>query len=155
MASQKGRANTNTIPEVITVIAKARRPPSRLCIACSKGQVDTTIMLAQIDAAKKGRSTQSDPAIDTDLVSKIAKATGVPLVLHGSSGVSDADLQSAIRAGMRKINIATHLNHVFSDSVRAILASDPALVDPRKYIGAGRKEVASEITRLLKILNLE
>ncbi len=38
----------------------------------------------------------------------------VPLVLHGSSGVADADLTRAVEAGMTKVNIATHLNNVFT-----------------------------------------
>ena len=69
--------------------------------------------------------------------------------------MSDIDLQSAVRAGMSKINVATHLNHLFTDSIRATLVGDPHLVDTRKYIGVARNVVAAEITRLLKLLNLE
>ena len=53
---------------------------------------------------------------------------------------------------MRKINIATHLNHVFTDEVRQALSGDPKMVDPRKYIKPARKAVASEIARLLLLL---
>ena len=53
---------------------------------------------------------------------------------------------------MRKINIATHLNHVFSNEVRAALSGDPKLVDPRKYIKPARTAVAAEIARLLTLL---
>jgi fructose-bisphosphate aldolase class II len=116
---------------------------------------ETGVDLLAVAVGSSHAMTSRDAELDFHLIAEIHRTISIPLVLHGSSGVSDSDLQSAIRGGMRKINIATHLNHVFSDSVRAILASDPALVDPRKYIGSGRKEVASEITRLLKILNLE
>ncbi len=68
--------------------------------------------------------------------------------------MSDPDLQTAIRSGMRKINIATHLNHVFTDAVRSLIATDPKMVDPRKYIGKARGDVASEVARLLTLLNL-
>jgi fructose/tagatose bisphosphate aldolase len=76
----------------------------------------------------------------------------VPLVLHGSSGVPDDGLAAAVAAGLTKINIATQLNKAFTAAVRARLAGDPALVDPRRYGAAGRDAVAREVTRLLTVL---
>jgi fructose-bisphosphate aldolase, class II len=95
-----------------------------------------------------------DASLDFQLIREIASEVKVPLVLHGSSGVSDSDLQEAVRAGMRKINIATHLNGVFTQRVRAELGKNPTLTDPRKYIGLGRDDVSDEVARLLKLLNL-
>lgn len=95
-----------------------------------------------------------DASLDFQLIRDIATEVKIPLVLHGSSGVSDGDLQEAVRAGMRKINIATHLNGIFTDRIRAELDKNPSLTDPRKYIGLGREDVSDEIARLLKLLNL-
>ena len=95
-----------------------------------------------------------DASLDFQLIRDIAAEVKVPLVLHGSSGVSDSDLQEAVRAGMRKINIATHLNGVFTQRVRTELEKNPGLTDPRKYIGLGRDDVSDEVARLLKLLNL-
>jgi ketose-bisphosphate aldolase len=95
-----------------------------------------------------------DASLDFQLIRDIASEVKVPLVLHGSSGVSDSDLQEAVRAGMRKINIATHLNGVFTQRVRDELGKNPTLTDPRKYIGLGRDDVSDEIARLLRLLNL-
>ena len=53
---------------------------------------------------------------------------------------------------MTKINIATQLNKVFTAAVRARLAADERLVDPRKYVAAGRDAVAAEVARLLAVL---
>ena len=75
----------------------------------------------------------------------------MPLVLHGSSGVSDAGMQAAIKAGMTKINVSTHLNKVFTAAVRDALAADPALVDSRKWLRPARDAVAVEVTRLLQL----
>ena len=116
---------------------------------------ETGVDLLAVAVGSSHAMTSRDAKLDFDLIAQTHGIVPVPLVLHGSSGVSDPDLQSAVRAGMRKINIATHLNHVFTNSIREALAADPKLVDPRKYIGAGRTEVAAEISRLLKILNLE
>lgn len=95
-----------------------------------------------------------DASLDFRLIRDIAAEVKIPLVLHGSSGVSDADLQEAVRAGMRKINIATHLNGIFTDRVRAELGKNPSLTDPRKYIGLSRDDVSDEVARLLTLLNL-
>ena len=97
--------------------------------------------------------TTRDATLDFALIQEIAKTVSVPLVLHGSSGVSDSDLQKAVRAGMSKINIATHLNNVFTHEIRQALDSNPKLVDPRKYIAPGRDVVATEVARLLTLLH--
>ena len=96
--------------------------------------------------------TTRDATLDFDLIAEIARTVSVPLVLHGSSGVSDPDLQKAVKAGMSKINIATHLNNVFTHEVREALNANPKLVDPRKYIAPGRDAVATEVARLLTLL---
>lgn len=98
--------------------------------------------------------TTRDATLDFDLIAEIASVAALPLVLHGSSGVSDLDLQRAVRAGMSKINIATHLNGVFTHEIRAALNANPKLVDPRKYVGLGREAIAKEVARLLALLNL-
>jgi fructose-bisphosphate aldolase class II len=90
--------------------------------------------------------------LDFDLIGRLSAAVDVPLVLHGSSGVADADLTRAVAAGMTKINISTHLNSVFTGAVRGALACNTGLVDPRKYLSPGREAVAAETTRLLRLL---
>ena len=97
--------------------------------------------------------TTRDATLDFALIQEIAKTVSVPLVLHGSSGVNDNDLQKAVKAGMSKINIATHLNNVFTHEIRQALDSNPKLVDPRKYIASGRDSVATEVARLLTLLH--
>jgi fructose-bisphosphate aldolase class II len=96
--------------------------------------------------------TTRDATLDFDLIAEIARTVSVPLVLHGSSGVNDPDLQKAVQAGMSKINIATHLNNVFTHEIREALNANPKLVDPRKYIAPGRDAVATEVARLLTLL---
>jgi fructose-bisphosphate aldolase class II len=93
-----------------------------------------------------------DAVLDVGLITAIARAVSVPLVLHGSSGVPDADLAAAVAAGMTKVNIATQLNKVFTAAVRRRLAGDAGLVDPRKYGSAGRAAIAPEVARLLGVL---
>jgi fructose-bisphosphate aldolase class II len=90
--------------------------------------------------------------VDRELIARLAEVVPVPLVLHGSSGLSDEELVAGVRAGMTKINISTHLNALFTDAVRSVLAADPSVVDPRKYVAPGREAVAAEVERLLRLL---
>src|SRR5690606_930747 len=77
----------------------------------------------------------------------------VPLVLHGSSGVADADLAHAFEAGMTKVNVSTHLNKEFTRAARTHLDAHPETVDPRTYVGPARDAVAGEVAHLLKVLH--
>lgn len=96
--------------------------------------------------------TTKEAVLDLALVAELRAALPVPLVLHGSSGVPDDALREAVRAGMKKINIATHLNKAFTGALRDHLAGDPAVVDPRTYVDSGRRAVAREVTHLLGVL---
>ncbi|MFI8826769.1 ketose-bisphosphate aldolase [Streptomyces sp. NPDC053431] len=93
-----------------------------------------------------------DAALDFALIRALRAAVPVPLVLHGSSGVADDELTAAVEHGMTKVNLATHLNRVFTTAAREVLDGDPALVDTRRYLGAGRTAMAAEVTRLLGVL---
>ncbi|MEX0913360.1 MAG: class II fructose-bisphosphate aldolase, partial [Demequina sp.] len=66
-----------------------------------------------------------------------------------SSGVADDDLIEAVARGMRKINIATHLNTLFTQRAREVLEAQPQIVDPRKYLGPAKDVVEDEVARLL------
>jgi fructose-bisphosphate aldolase class II len=96
--------------------------------------------------------TVREAALDLELIAALREAVPVPLVLHGSSGVPDGALTASVGAGMRKVNISTHLNRLYTEAVRAALAADPALVDPRRWLGPGRDAVAAEVARLLGVL---
>ncbi|WP_144711596.1 class II fructose-bisphosphate aldolase [Curtobacterium pusillum] len=94
-----------------------------------------------------------EASVDRALVGRLRAAVPVPLVLHGSSGLSDAELSGAVHAGMTKINISTHLNGLFTRALRAALEARPDVVDPRKYVSAGRDAIATETARLLTLLH--
>ncbi|WP_406394884.1 ketose-bisphosphate aldolase [Streptomyces sp. NBC_00887] len=93
-----------------------------------------------------------DAALDFGLISRLRDAVGVPLVLHGSSGVGDTGLARAVAAGMTKVNISTHLNKLFTQAVRTYLDTHAEAADPRKYLGPAREAVTTEVTRLLHVL---
>lgn len=65
------------------------------------------------------------PKIDIERVKAIREATGgIPLVLHGGSGIPDDQVKAAIKAGIRKMNIGTDVCCAFADGTKEIL-DDP------------------------------
>ena len=93
-----------------------------------------------------------DAVLDLELIKAIHAEVPVPLVLHASSGVPDETIRAAIAAGLTKINIATQLNKVFTAAVRACLAGEDIITDPRRYLSAGRAAIVGEVSRLLRVL---
>ncbi|MFC8506740.1 ketose-bisphosphate aldolase [Streptomyces sp. NPDC057411] len=94
-----------------------------------------------------------DASLDFALIAALRARLSVPLVLHGSSGVCDEDLAVAVGHGMTKVNIATHLNRVFTRAAREVLDADRDLADTRRYLGAGRTAMAHEVARLIRVLD--
>lgn len=62
------------------------------------------------------------PKLDFDRIEKIREMTGVPLVMHGGSGVSVEDTQHAIRCGIRKINYFSYMSNAGVKGVEKLLA---------------------------------
>lgn len=93
--------------------------------------------------------------LDIERLKKIAKLVKLPIVLHGASGVLedvkdlaekygaklgeargvlDADIKSAIRHGVAKINIDTDLRLAFTAGLREAVHDLPKVIDPRKLL---------------------
>lgn len=86
------------------------------------------------------------PELDFERLDKIRRLTGIPLVLHGSSGVPDEDIRKAITLGVRKVNIDTNIREAFVAALRQAAADNPREIDPRKLLGPARA-AAVEIIR--------
>ncbi|MBR5518286.1 MAG: class II fructose-bisphosphate aldolase [Clostridia bacterium] len=66
------------------------------------------------------------PKIDIDRIKAIRQATGgIPLVLHGGSGIPDDQVKEAIKAGIRKMNIGTDVCCAFAEGTKETL-DDPS-----------------------------
>jgi fructose-bisphosphate aldolase, class II len=97
--------------------------------------------------------TTRDATLDHSLIAELKRAVGVPLVLHGSSGVSDDELRRAVAGGLVKVNIGTALNIAFTSAVRPVLDGDPKLVDPRRYLKPGRDAMADAVAHFLTVIS--
>jgi fructose-bisphosphate aldolase class II len=114
---------------------------------------DTGVDALAVAVGSSHAMTDRTAELDTDLIAALRESVPVPLVLHGSSGVPDDGLVAAVKAGMTKVNVATHLNQVFTRAMTERLGASPT-VDTRKYLGAARDAVTDEAARLLQLLAL-
>lgn len=78
------------------------------------------------------------PQLDFARLQEVQRVTGVPLVLHGGSGIPDEDVVRAISLGIAKVNINTENQEIFTSAVRQALLQHQDLYDPRKYLGPAK-----------------
>ncbi len=67
-----------------------------------------------IAKARKGRKKIA-AKLDLDHLSELARATGIPLVLHGGSSVPVGYVREAVKLGISKINIATEIRQAYEE----------------------------------------
>ena len=66
----------------------------------------------------------TEPKLNFDIVSGVREKTeGVPVVMHGGSGVSKEDFHKAIKAGVRKINYFTYMDKAAGNAAAEYIAS--------------------------------
>ncbi len=111
----------------------------------------------------KLKAGEEAPPLRFDILDEVEKRIpGFPIVLHGASsvvqdyvalinkyggkmegavGVPEEQLRRAAKSAVCKINIDSDGRLVVTAKVREYLANHPGEFDPRKYLGAARKEL--------------
>ena len=67
---------------------------------------------------------KAKPVLDLDRVKVISEKTGLPLVMHGGSGVSPEDYRTGIANGLRKINYYSYMSKAGTQAVKELLAKE-------------------------------
>ena len=63
------------------------------------------------------------PKLDFERIETISGRTGLPLVLHGGSGLSDSDFRTAVQKGVCKVNIFTDIDKAGKAGIEKGLAA--------------------------------
>jgi fructose-bisphosphate aldolase class II len=92
---------------------------------------------------------RGEPQLDLQRLGAIANATPVPLVLHGGSGISDDDFQTAISTGICKINIYTEMSAAASDRIRQLTGAEDHVDYPSLLLEA-RQSVKSVVVHRMQ-----
>lgn len=91
------------------------------------------------------------PVLDVPRLARIRAKVDIPLVLHGASGLSDDDVRACIREGICKVNFATELRVAYSDAVKAAIAENPKVYDPKAYGKLGRAAVTELVCGRMEV----
>ncbi len=91
------------------------------------------------------------PVLDAQRVSDLVAATGVPMALHGGTGLSAAQFSDLIGRGCAKVNVSTALKIAYMEANRRYLGEDPKAADPPglfRYVRAAVMEMAAQHIRM-------
>lgn len=146
--SVEGEIGSVAYNDTASTIRDERTDPELAAELCSRTGVDAVA----VSVGTVHKLTEERATIDHDLLARIAELTRTPLVIHGSSGVPDHDLQRMARGPVAKFNIGTRLRRVWGETLRSQLAAQPDGFDRLKLTDAplaALQQRAQEIIALL------
>ena len=96
---------------------------------------------------------QGEPVLGFVEMEAIGKATDMPLVLHGGTGIPDDKIQKAISCGTCKINVNTECQLAFNKILREFLADEKnaKVYDPRKLLTPATKGIQAAVTEKMNV----
>ncbi|WHE08598.1 class II fructose-1,6-bisphosphate aldolase [Thermoanaerobacterium thermosaccharolyticum] len=98
---------------------------------------------------------KGEPKLDFDRLKKIKEMLKMPIVLHGASGVPEADIRKAVSLGVNKINIDTDLRQAFAARIRELLKEDGEVYDPRKILGPCKEAMKEVVKNKMRMFGSE
>lgn len=92
-----------------------------------------------------------EPKLHADRVKEIADATGIPLVLHGASGNSEAEIVECIKAGVAIVHINTELRVLYRKSLEESFKNNPDEVAPYRFLAPARDAMKAYVVGKLRV----
>lgn len=92
------------------------------------------------------------PTLKLDRIKEIRDEIKIPVVLHGGSGLSKEDYQTAVKNGVRKINYYTYMNKAAGEAVKEILSKDEEYVFFDEMALAAQDAMYHNLVNFMKIL---
>lgn len=94
--------------------------------------------------------------LNFDLLAEISKATkGIPLVLHGGTGIPEDQVLKSIKLGVSKINVNTECQLAFAAATRKYIEAGKDLegkgFDPRKLLAPGAEAIKEVVREKLRV----
>ena len=94
-----------------------------------------------------------NPTIDIERINKLRSMAGVPIVLHGGSGIIDDEFTKAINAGISIIHINTEIRLAWRQGMEKALKENPEEVVPYKILPIAIKEIKNAVDKRLKLFS--
>ena len=90
------------------------------------------------------------PEIAFDRIEEISSRTGIPLALHGGTGLEDTVFQKCVSLGCAKVNISTQIKYAFIDGF-VDYHNEHKMYEPLKPLKAQFDRMKKEVTENIKI----
>ena len=136
------------IPEGVSEVTMTK--PENAKIFVEQTGID---LLAPSIGNVHGMVKGGNPKLNIDRIKTIREACGVPLVLHGGSGISDKDFTNAIKAGISIIHINTEIRVAYKEALEKSLDENPNEIAPYKYLQEAVSAVEEVVEKKLKLFN--
>ncbi|RED58576.1 class II fructose-1,6-bisphosphate aldolase [Cohnella lupini] len=94
---------------------------------------------------------RGQPKLGFDRMGEIRRLTGLPLVLHGGSGLPDEEVRKAISLGTAKINVNTDNQIACTSAIRTYLLDNPEAYDPRHYLVPARNAIQRSVSAKMRL----
>jgi ketose-bisphosphate aldolase len=94
---------------------------------------------------------KGQPDIRLDLLEKLAAASAVPLVLHGTTGLADETVRKCIAMGMAKLNLGTLIRTRYMEFAAEVLAGGAHQNHPWRFHSAIKDRLKPEIRHILEV----
>ncbi|MGI9118077.1 MAG: class II fructose-bisphosphate aldolase [Minisyncoccia bacterium] len=94
------------------------------------------------------------PHINAQLVKEIKNTVGIPLVLHGGSGLTDEDFTNAIQAGISVVHINSEIRLAYRDAVQTSIENQPNEINPAKILTPAVDAIEQVVEGRLKLFNM-
>jgi fructose-bisphosphate aldolase class II len=94
---------------------------------------------------------RGQPKLGYARMGEIRQLIGLPLVLHGGSGLPDDEIRQAIKLGTAKINVNTDNQAAFTQAIRGFLAENPDAYDPRNYLIPARQAIQESVKAKIRL----
>jgi fructose-bisphosphate aldolase class II len=94
-----------------------------------------------------------NPDLNIERIKELRAIGGIPMVLHGGSGISDQDFTDAIQAGIAIVHINTEIRVAYRDGIKNILAETPDEIAPYRFMKGGVDGVARIVEERLRLFN--
>ena len=98
---------------------------------------------------------KTTPHLDSQRVTDIVGATGVPVALHGGTGMTPEQFSDLIARGCAKVNISTALKIAFMKSGYDFMTEHPGDYDPPKIFAAQRAAVMEMAKHHIRLFGSE
>lgn len=94
---------------------------------------------------------RGQPKLGFERMKEIRRLTGLPLVLHGGSGLPDEEIRQAISLGTAKVNVNTDNQMACTAAIRAYLNEHPDAYDPRNYLIPAREAIKASVKAKIRL----